>query len=108
GQGARSAECNESSAGRLEIRRPKAENRKKAEIRGPKCEDSTTCFHAGIGATSGFGLRIAFGLRYSGFGFHAGSKQTQRTCVTRGTALFWRANFIVACSALLLHGLVLD
>ena len=76
---------------RLEVRRPKSENRKKAEIRDPKELAPTqlqerhdparsslpapasegASLQTRLAASSHFELRISFGLRTSVFGVHA-------------------------------------
>jgi hypothetical protein len=48
-----------------EIRRPKPEGRKKAEIRNPKSE----WIEQPAGRSSDFGLPLAFGFGVSAFGF---------------------------------------
>jgi hypothetical protein len=59
-----------------QIRNPKPETRKKAEIRDPKAENAA---RGALAAFSSFGYRIYFGLRASGFGFQGYRVRSRRT-----------------------------
>ena len=108
--------------GRVEIRNPKPEGRKKPEIRGPNSPATSRCGEGSAGglllgqspsegnqksttscdcntAASDFGFRPSFGPRISDFGFRPRSQLSRREFITR-TALASSAAALCGAGAL--------